>query len=438
MTQSHTEKTQVVIVGAGFGGAYFAQAFERLVDPGRVEITLFDRNNYFAFEPLLVEAGTGGVEPRHAVVGIRNFLRRSQFRMAEVTRLDISAQRVYFRPGPEDEEQSIPYDHLVLAPGSVPRLVDIPGLAEHYFPLKTLSDAVALRDHAIGLLEIADQVPDSALQRELLSVVVVGSNYTGIEVAGEMEEYLRKASRVYCNVRSESWTIHIVEIKNRLLPSLDSELATYASDRLRRRGIEIHVGVTVREVRANEVFLSNGKILPTRTLVWCAGVAPPPLLAHAGLPVDEKGYLDCDRDLRVKGCQNVWGIGDAAVNRDRDGNPYPPTAQHAVQQAYHLAKNLRNVLRGEATRLCDIKSKGWLVPLGQHRAVAKVFGIEVAGFWAWFLWRTVYLFKMPGWARKVRVALDWTIEMFFRADYVQLGGFRRHRPEYIDAGEREK
>jgi NADH dehydrogenase len=309
----------------------------------------------------------------------------------------------------------------VLAPGSVTRLPDVPGLRERGFEMKSLGDAVRLRDHTIRQLERADANADESVRRRLLHLVVVGGNFTGVEVAGEFQVFMRRASRRYKAVGRDEIGVTVVELGSRILPALDEGLARYASERMARRGMRVVLGTSVASIGDGFVSLTNGETLAADTLIWCAGIAPSPLLDSLELPKDSRGYLLCERDLRVSGRSEVWAVGDSAVNLGPDGAPYPATAQHAVRQGAHLADNLARALRGRPTRPCDIRSRGELAALGCRTGVARVFGFKLAGFPAWFLWRTVYLLKMPGLARKLRVALDWTIDMVFAKDAVQLG-----------------
>jgi len=414
-------KPRIVILGGGFGGAYCAQALERKLDGRQAEIVLLDRQNYFVFYPFLIEAGTGSLAPSHAVVSIRSFLKRTAFRLAEVCSVDPIARRVAYRSADDDRDSSLEYDHLVVSVGSVTRLPSVPGLDEHGFSLKSLTDALALRDRAIRMLERADATTDLEARRRLLSFVVVGGNFTGVEVAGEFQVFLRQASKQYPGLDPDLCHVTLVEIADRILPGLDAGLSRYAVEKMRARGIDVRLRSSVRQVAADHITLANDERLPCRTLIWCAGIAPNPLLERMSLPVDENGYLRCDRMLRVQGRSDIWAIGDCAVNPDREGRPYPATAQHATRQARHLAGNLARVLRGGEPRPFDYTSRGTLVGLGCRTGVAKVLGIKLSGFAAWFIWRTFYLSKLPGISRKLRVALDWTMDLLFQRDHVQLG-----------------
>lgn len=423
---------RIVILGGGFAGAYCAQALERqLRRAGHrdARILLIDRHNFFVFFPLLVEAGTGSLEPRHAVVSIRAFLKRTQFKMAEVTGVDLQQRVVTACLSETGEIEIEPFDHLVIALGSVTRTPPIPGLAAYGLDLKSLADAVALRDHAIQMLEVADSTDDPDRRRELLHFVVVGGNFTGVEVAGELDAFLNSAARKYSPETRASIRVTLVERSERILAALDGDLSEYAESNLRRRNVDVHLNTSLRAIGPDFAELEGADKsvlrLASRTVIWCAGVAPTPLTLKLPVPRDARGYIECERDLRVKGMANVWGIGDCAVNTDGAGRPYPATAQHAVREGQVLARNLARVLSGKPTLPCDIQSVGSLAALGCRTGVAKVFGIKLSGFLAWWMWRTVYLMKTPGWSRRIRVAIDWTFELMFKRDYVQLGVHRR-------------
>jgi NADH dehydrogenase len=413
-------RQRIVVLGGGFAGAYCAQELERRLSADEAEVTLIDRQNYFIFFPLLIEAGTGNVEPRHAVISIRSFLKRASFKMAEVTEFDFAGGRVRV-VSPDGADGWMPYDHLVLALGSVTKLPPVPGLREHGFQIKSLAEAVALRDRAIQMLEIADGTGDKAVRDAAIHFVIVGANFTGAEMAGELDALLREAMREYDHLRRGDARVTLIDHGERILSALDERLSDYAARKLRDRGIEIRLGESVSAITEDSVTLRSGDRLATRTVIWAAGIAPAPLVARTNLPVDERGYIVCERDLRVKERQNLWGIGDCAVKTDAQGHAYPATAQHALREGVACARNIARAIRGEPTRPCDIRNQGSLAALGCRTGVAHVFGLDISGFPAWWLWRTVYLLKMPGFARKLRVALDWTVQLFFRREYVQLG-----------------
>ena len=419
--QRDTQKTRIVIVGGGFAGAYCAQALEKKISSRDTEVLLLDRNNYFVFSPLLIEAGVGELEPRHAVVSIRSFLRKTEFRMAEVDRVDPAAQQVHYRLSGGTEPRVLGYDQLVIATGSVPRLPDVPGLLKYAHPLKSLVDAVALRDHILQLLEWAEGVEDPEERKSLLHLVVVGANYTGVEAAGEFLAFMRRVVPKFKNIQIEDCRATLFELSNRILPTLDDRLANYAAGEITRHGTTIRLEETLVQIEADHCITQSGARIDAQTVIWCAGIAPPPLVAASGLPTGPRGYIDCATDFRVRGYENLWAIGDCSLNPDDAGKPYPPTAQHAVRMGAHLASNLTAVLRGRPTKPFRFTMLGSLAALGGHRGVARILGVDFSGWIAWFLWRTVYLLKMPGWGRRLRVAVDWSLDLFCTRDDVQLG-----------------
>ena len=441
-------KRQVVILGGGFGGAYCASTLERkiagLFDPlDDVEVILIDRHNYFIFYPLLVEAGTGGLQPSHAVVSIRRFLKRkARFIMGEVQGVDLTARTVRYRVVGEEGPGccEVQYDHLVIALGTVTLQPPIPGLREFGYEMKSLAQAVALRDRAVQLLEHASAIDDPDKRRALLHLVVVGGGYTGIETAGEYEVYMKSAARYYPRLKPEDVKVTVVDRSDRILKVLDRELSEYSTRHLIERGIDLRLKTEVKEVGEDFVRLTDGTTIASHTLVWAAGIAPNPLgkeLVEAGLPADRHGYLLADRDGRITGYDNVWGVGDLTVNPDKDGRAYPATAQAALGIGVAVGKNLDAVLRGRPTRPIDLTDKGSLAAFGRFDAIAETFGFRFTGFVAWFLWRTVYLMKMPGLGRKLRVAADWTMDLLSRRDYVELGVHRIVRANKR-AAERER
>lgn len=414
-------RQRVVILGGGFGGAYAAKRLAKTLPKGW-EITLIDRNNFLLFYPLLVEAGVGSIEPRHVVVPIRHFAKDQDFRMAEVVDVDLEQQQVRYRPIGSRTDSTLHYEHLVLALGSVTKMPPVPGLHEFGFQLKSLADSISLRDRAVRLLELANTVDDPAVRKALLRVVVVGSNFTGIELAGEYQDFLTDAHAAYRNVKRSDISVTVLEYADRILPALDEGLAKYAHDHLTHRGMDIRTKTSVTEVREQEVVLTTGEVLPTHTCVWAAGIAPNPLLDRIdGLPRESKGWIECEGTLRVKGLRNVWSVGDSAHVQTPDGTGYAATAQNATREGTVVADNIVRVIRNQEPEPFVYNPVGSLAALGCRTAVAKVFGINVAGFIAWWMYRTVYLGKMPSLSRKVRIVMDWTIDLFFHRDIVQLG-----------------
>jgi NADH dehydrogenase len=413
-----TKPIRIVVVGGGFAGAYCVKRLGSLLRRRDVKVTLINHQNFFVFTPMLVEAATSALEPRHVVIPLRGFLRSSEFVMAKVEHIDLQSQVVKVQPE-FGNQLEFPYDHLVLAMGSVTRMPGVPGVREHAFGLKTLADATLLRDRAIGMLEMANLAPDHEHRQSWLTFAVVGGGYTGVEAAGEFNAFLREAIRHYPNVSREDIRVMLIQRTGRILDMLDEAMSELASRILRRDGVDVRLNESVSKVTQTSFVLESGEAIPSHTVIWSAGVAPPPMLDGIELPLNSHGYLECQRDLRVKDRDNIWGIGDCASNPDANGAPYPPTAQHALREGRQAADNLASVLAGDSTKPLNYRSKGTMAPLGGRKAIANLFGVHLTGLPAWFLWRTVYLSIMPGWGRKLRVALDWTADMFSRRDYSQ-------------------
>ncbi|MEM6315805.1 MAG: NAD(P)/FAD-dependent oxidoreductase, partial [Planctomycetota bacterium] len=409
--EDNPQRKRIVILGGGFAGAYCAQKLDKLLCD-EVDVVLMDRNNYMIFYPLLVEAGTGGVQAKHALVSLRNFVPRSEFIQAEFTGIDTDAQTVDYQIIGEDRTLTMSYDHLVVALGTTTLTPPVPGLAEHAYEMQSLAHAMGLRDRAIRLLEQANAIDDVDRRKRLLHWVVVGGSFTGIEVAGEFHQYLQNASDNYPNVSRDDIRVTVVNRGDRLLKALSPELSAYTLRHLTRRGLRIMLNEELAEIHADHSICKNsGERLDAHTVVWCAGIQANPIAERFGLPI-KRGYILCERDLKVEGFDNVWGLGDGAVNPGPDGDAYPTTAQAALGMGVDCAKNIARVLRAQPTEPCNLTDKGKLASFGYGDAVASAFGVDFKGWLAWFMWRGVYLMKMPGLSRKLRIAADWTLDLF--------------------------
>lgn len=411
---------RVVVLGGGFGGAYAAQRLCKVL-PSGWKVTLIDRNNYILFYPLLVEAGVGTIEARHVVVPLRKFLKHGDFRMGEVLAVDTHAQQVQYQVVGSDRPQFLHYDHLVFAMGSITKMPPIPGLREHAFELKSLADSIELRDRGVRLLEIANNIKDVDRRRALLRFMVVGANYTGIELAGEYLAFMHECRRYYANVEPDDIEVMVVEYSKRILPALDEGLASYAKKNLTSRGMHVRTETSITEVGPDFAVLTTGERIATNTVVWCAGISPSPMVEKIGLPRNEKGYIECESDLRVRGFGNVWAVGDSATVFDKDGKPYAATAQNASRQGPLAADNIVRTIEGRPTKTFRFRPLGSFAAIGNHTAVANVFGVNLTGVIAYMMYRGTYLLKMPSLSRKFRLLANWTINLFARVEPVQLG-----------------
>jgi len=371
------------------------------------------------------------------VTPIRSQLRRTHFILAEVENIELEDHRVAFTHTLTGYSDEISYDQLVLALGSVTSTFNLTGVAERAFALKTLEDAGILRNRFIWLLELADSERDEAERRRLLTIVVVGGGFTGVEAAGEMIDLFRNVARFYPNVKKDDVHIVLIEGGKTLLPGLPPRMGSYSQTALQQRGVEVLLGDGVKSADDNGIELASGRRIGTHTIVWSAGVRPSPLVAKTPLPHDKRGSIITNRDMSVPGFPGVWAIGDCAAIPDGDGGTFPQTAQHAIREGPVLARNIAAVLRGRPTQPFNYSSLGMMASLGARKAVAQLPGdIVMTGFFAWFLWRSYYLSRLPGLDRKLRVAFDWTLELLFPRDISELRVYTRKAQSSaaIDAG----
>ncbi|MGQ0569540.1 MAG: NAD(P)/FAD-dependent oxidoreductase [Armatimonadota bacterium] len=412
---------RVVILGGGFGGVSAAQRLEQLFarDPG-LEITLVSHSNYLLFTPMLAEVAASGLEAQHISAPVRAALSRTRFRRAEAAAIDTAAQIVSLRTSPSAPIETLPYDHLILALGAVPHYFGLPGMEMHAFTLKTLQDATGLRNHVITQLERADAESDPDERRRQLTFVVAGGGFAGTEMIAELFDLVYSVLRYYPTIQPGEPRFALVHSGERILPEISSGLAGYALRKLQARGIEFVLKTRVSGARADAVLLGEGRDIPTRTLVWTAGNQPHPLLGTLPCERNRSGAVVAEPTLRIVGFTNLWGIGDCAQIPDlnNQGKSCPPTAQHALRQGKIVGENIAAALQGRPLQPFRFRAIGMLVALGHRTAVAEIRGFKFSGFLAWFMWRTVYLSKLPGLEKKVRVALDWMLDLFFPRDIV--------------------
>lgn len=419
----------VVIVGGGFAGANAAREIEQKFSPDSVKVTLVSEQNFLLYTPFLPEAAAGTLEPRHVVTPLRELLKYSHLQLGSMTGLDRTRKVVTIRNA-EGDPQELRYDRLILAPGSVSRTLPIPGLAEHGAAFKSLADAIWLRNHVIRSLELAESVNDRRRLDELLTFVFVGGGYAGLEALAELQDFAVDALDMYPTAREHGMRWMLVEAGPRVLREIDAGLADYTVRQLRRRGIDIRLDTQLREVTANDVEISTGERIPTRTLVWTAGVKPSPLVNEIGLPLTDTGRIEVDQTMQVAGTDDIWAIGDAAavpnpVDEKRDS---PPTAQHARRQGIQAGRNVAATLGKGSVKPYAYRDRGSFVNLGRYKAVAMTGPVKLRGPLAWFLARTYHMSQIPGLRRKFRAVVDWTVSLPFSRDVSEVGsiGHPRH------------
>ena len=413
----------VVIAGGGFGGLYAARRLERRLPRHSARITLVADSNFLLYTPLLPGAAAGSLEPRHVVVPLREELDWTEIRLARVTGGDPTLNELYVETL-DGREETLRYDQLIVALGSVSRVLDVPGLAEHAVGFKNLAEAIALRNRVILHLEIAEALPDPEERREWLTFVFVGGGYAGVEGMAELQDYVADLLDRYPRCRLEGTRWILVEAEDRIMQEIPSSLAEAAMRELRGRGIEIRTGTRLERMDDRSATLTTGETVPARTVVWTTGVRPAPVIRGLGLPLTAGGRIDVDSTMRVRGRENAWAIGDAAAVPDpaKGGQqPSPPTAQHALRQGKVVADNVAATLSGGKLRRFRYRTLGVFVDMGQHKAVATMLGIRLRGFPAWFAARTYHLMAMPGTARRFRLMADWTVGLFFGRASAELG-----------------
>ena len=433
-------KKRVVILGGGFGGMSAAQRLEQLFsrDPN-LEITLVSQSNYLLFTPMLAEVASSGLQAQHISAPVRASCPRTRFRHAEVAAIDTSAQVVQVRSGASLPIEAVPYDHLLLALGSVPNYFGLPGMEENSFKLKTLDDATRLRNHVIDLLERSDEEPNAEERRRQLTFVVAGGGFAGTETIAELFDLVHSVLRYYPHIRSNELRFVLIHSRDRILPELGAELGDYALRKLRARGIEFLLNTRVAGATPGAVLLNEGGPITTYTLVWTAGTQPHPLLGTVPCEHTRAGAVVVDSTLRVNGVTNVRAVGDCAQipDPDNEGQAYPPTAQHATREGKVAADNMSATMRGKQLKQFRFRTLGLLVGLGHRTAAAEIRGWRFSGLLAWFMWRSIYLSKLPGMEKKVRVALDWMLDLFFPRDIVLTSTSDRPTPPRIVGTDQE-
>jgi NADH:quinone reductase (non-electrogenic) len=431
---SKKSKKQVLILGSGFGGLYAAMEFEKMLarDSG-MEVTLVNRDNFFLFTPMLHEVAASDLDITHIVNPVRKLLRKVRFFDADVEGVDLDARRVLVSHGiGEGHRHVLPYDHLVLALGSVTNFFGLPGLKERALTMKTLGDAIELRNRMIEHLEEADFECAAGARDHLLTFVVAGGGFAGVETIAGINDFLREALEFYPHLTEDLIRVVLVHPGAVILPELGEKLGSYAQKKLTERGVDIRVNTKVTGITDDAVQLSDGASIATKTLIWTAGTSPNPLLAP--LPcMKEKGRVAVNEFLEVPGWPGVWALGDCALVPDRKtGGFYPPTAQHALRQGKVLARNIAAEIRGREKRPFEFKTLGQLAAIGRRTGVANVFGFNFSGFIAWWLWRTIYLSKLPRFEKKLRVAIDWTLDLMFSKDLVQFMTLRAPTVSHVE------
>ena len=410
---------RILILGGGFAGLYAAMQLEKTLarDPD-VEVTLVNRENFFLFTPMLHEVAASDLDLTTIVNPVRKMLKRVNFFAGEVESIDLSRKQVVVSHGFDHHHHSLEYDHLVVGLGSITNFYNLPGLEQRALTIKSLGDAMTLRNHLIAHLEEADS-ECCAVKHPLLTFVVAGGGFAGVETVAGLNDFVRDALPSYPHLTERMLRVVLVHPGAVILPELGEKLGAYAQKKLGERGVEIRVNTKVEAVSERGVSLSDGTMIETNTLVWTAGTSPNPLLQ--GLECKkERGRLLVNEYMEVADWPGVWALGDCAAVPDRTtGKTCPPTAQHALRQGKVLAGNIAAAIRGGEKKPFVFSTIGQLAAIGKRTGVANILGVNFSGFIAWWLWRTIYLSKLPRFEKKLRVALDWSLDLVFSKDIVQ-------------------
>lgn len=428
---------RILILGGGFAGVYCAQRLEKILSPDEATIQLVNQENYLVYQPMLPEVISGSIGITDIVSPIRHLCPRTQLIMREVESIDLARKVVTVSPGFRPRQLELPYDYLVIALGGIVNFYGMPGMLEHGRPFRTLADALALRNHLIHVLEEADVETDAAERQKLLTFVVAGGGFSGVELMAELNDFIHSVKSSYSRIRDERVRCVLVHPKDHILPEMDQKLALFAEKILKGRGVEILANDRVTAATSEKAVLKSGGDIPCKTLASTVPAAVPPVLQKLDCAKD-KGRLQANSRFELAGYEgSVWTVGDCAAASTVKGNPVPPTAQHATRAAELVADNIAAAMRGGEARGFTFEGLGKLASLGHYSAIAEIMGMRVSGFLAWVLWRTIYLMKMPGLNRKVRIGLDWFVALLFPPDLVQIkaageaGMVRQH----FEAGE---
>jgi NADH dehydrogenase len=415
-------KTKIVIAGGGFAGLYAAKYFDKhLARRPDVEVTLIALENFILFTPMLHEVAAGDLAPSDIVNPLRRILHHVNVIEADVHDVDLNARKVRCVHGLERSELEFEFDHLLITLGSETNFFDNAGIRDWAVTMKNLADAALLRNRVVAFLEEANLETDAAARRQWLTFVIAGGGFAGAETAGAVNDFVHETAKFYPHLADEEIRVVVVHPGDYLLPELGEELGRYAERKMRERKVEVIKGARVANYDGWDTTLNNGLTIPAATLIWTAGVKPSPVVA--ALPcAKEKGRIVADEYLQVPGFMGLWTAGDCAAVPDgyETGKISPPTAQHGMREAIVAAKNIERTILGQPLKPFRYRTMGMLASIGHHTGVASMFGFKFSGFIAWWMWRSVYLMKLPRVVKKLRVLIAWTLDLLFGRDIEQM------------------
>jgi len=416
------KKTKIVIAGGGFAGLYAAKHLDkRLARRPDIEVTLISRDNFILFTPMLHEVAAGDLSPSDIVNPLRRILHHVNVVQADIQAIDLATRKIRCLAGLHDLELEFEFDHLLLTIGSETNFFDLKGVPDWAVTMKSLSDATLLRNRMVAMLEEASLQEDEATRRELLTFVTAGGGFAGVETTGAINDFVRETVKFYPSLREEMIRVVVVHPGKFLLPELGEELGRYAEQKLSERNVDIIKGARVAGYDGSVVKLSDGTSIQATTLIWTAGVKPSAVIESLDCK-KERGRLLVNQYLAVPGVSGLWAAGDCAAVPDgyETGNFFPPTAQHGLREAIRAAKNIEATILDRPLVPFVFTTLGQLATIGRRTGVAMVFGFKFSGFIAWWMWRTIYLAKLPGLAKKLRVMMDWTLDLLFGREIEQM------------------
>ena len=427
---------KILILGGGFGGINILKDTQKMFqDDVNVEISIVNQDNFFLFTPMLPEVASGMIHPSDISIPIRKCCKRAKFYQANVSSINLDEKLVTVTRTFDGKVHALEYDYLILALGSKTNFFGNKNLETYSFTIKSIEDAIGIRNHAINMLENAGQTGDPDLQQKLMTFTVIGGGFAGVETIGELNHFIREATKsTYPNINKEKINMILVSSKHGILPEIPDKLAKVAMKYLQKEGVRIITNTKAIDADEDFVQLNNNEKIPCTTLIWAGGVTVDPVISELKCEHDKSGKIKVDKFLRVLGYQNVYALGDCAEIIDTaTGKPYPPTAQHAIRQSNTVSHNLyRNINGQNATRVFSYKSKGMMATIGKRTGIISILGYSIHGVLAWMIWRTYYLSQMPTFEKRFKVSIDWLVDSFFKRDLTCVGKIKKKTLTKVD------
>jgi NADH:ubiquinone reductase (H+-translocating) len=427
---------KILILGGGFGGVNILREIQNMFqDKVNVDISIVNQNNFFLFTPMLPEVASGMIHPRDISIPIRTFCKRAKFYQAVISSIDLKQKLVTISRLFDGKVHALEYDYLILGLGSITNFFGNKNIEKHSFTIKTIEDAIGIRNHSINMLENAGQTSDPELQQKLMTFTVVGGGFAGVETISEINHLIREAAaRMYPNINPEKINMKLISSKDGILPEVSESLSKKATKYLKKHGVDLLTNTKAVDADEDYVLLDNNEKIPCATLIWAGGVTVDPVISELKCELGKSGKVQVDKFLRLIGYQNVFALGDCAEIIDQTtGKPYPPTAQHAIHQSDVVSHNLKVSLTGkDKMKIFSYQSKGMMATIGKRNAIVSVFGYNLQGIIPWIIWRTYYVLQMPSLGKKIKVVIDWTVDSFFKRDLTSYGQIKKKNLTKVD------